>query len=60
MVLGNHDLHLLGIDSGISRNKPRDHLNKLLSAPDLDELINWLRRQPMLQIDHEKKLIMAH
>ncbi|EPV3840632.1 bis(5'-nucleosyl)-tetraphosphatase (symmetrical) ApaH [Morganella morganii] len=60
MVLGNHDLHLLGIYAGISRNKPRDHLNKLLSAPDLDELINWLRRQPMLQVDHEKKLIMAH
>ena len=55
LVLGNHDLHLLGIYAGISRNKPRDHLNKLLSAPDLDELINWLRRQPMLQVDHEKK-----
>ncbi|MEG0278242.1 MAG: bis(5'-nucleosyl)-tetraphosphatase (symmetrical) ApaH [Morganella sp. (in: enterobacteria)] len=60
LVLGNHDLHLLGIYAGISRNKPRDHLNTLLSAPDLDELINWLRRQPLLQIDHDKKLVMAH
>jgi bis(5'-nucleosyl)-tetraphosphatase (symmetrical) len=60
MVLGNHDLHLLAIYAGISRNKPKDHLNKLLSAPDADELINWLRRQPILQVDDEHQLIMAH
>jgi bis(5'-nucleosyl)-tetraphosphatase (symmetrical) len=32
----------------------------LLEAPDADDLINWLRRQPLLQIDEEKKLVMAH
>lgn len=32
----------------------------LLEAPDADELLNWLRRQPLLQIDEEKKLVMAH
>ncbi len=55
LVLGNHDLHLLGIYCKISRNKPKDHLDELLHAPDLDELINWLRRQPLLQIDEEKR-----
>jgi bis(5'-nucleosyl)-tetraphosphatase (symmetrical) len=60
MVLGNHDLHLLAIFAGISRNKPKDRLTPLLEAPDADELINWLRRQPMLQIDEEKKLLMVH
>lgn len=60
LVLGNHDLHLLGVFAKISRNKPRDKLNELLSAPDADELINWLRRQPILQVDEEKKMIMAH
>ncbi|WP_100158786.1 bis(5'-nucleosyl)-tetraphosphatase (symmetrical) ApaH [Proteus columbae] len=60
LVLGNHDLHLLGVFAKISRNKPRDKLNNLLNAPDADELINWLRRQPVLQVDEDKKIIMAH
>lgn len=60
IVLGNHDLHLLAVYAGISRNKPRDRLTPLLEAPDADELINWLRRQPLLQVDDEKKLVMAH
>ena len=59
-VLGNHDLHLLAVFAGISRNKPKDRLTPLLEAPDADELLNWLRRQPLLQIDEEKKLVMAH
>lgn len=60
IVLGNHDLHLLGVYAGISRNKPKDKLTPLLEAPDADALINWLRRQPLLQVDEEKKLVMAH
>lgn len=60
MVLGNHDLHLLAVFAGISRNKPKDRLTSLLQAEDVDELINWLRRQPLLQVDDEKKLVMAH
>ncbi|MCI1680273.1 MAG: bis(5'-nucleosyl)-tetraphosphatase (symmetrical) ApaH [Ewingella americana] len=60
MVLGNHDLHLLAIYAGISFNKPKDRLNPLLEADDADELINWLRRQPVLQVDEELKLVMAH
>lgn len=60
MVLGNHDLHLLAVYAGISRNKPKDRITPLLEAPDADELINWLRRQPVLQVNEEKKLVMAH
>lgn len=60
MVLGNHDLHLLAVYAGISRNKPKDRITPLLEAPDADELINWLRRQPVLQVDDELKLVMAH
>jgi bis(5'-nucleosyl)-tetraphosphatase (symmetrical) len=60
MVLGNHDLHLLAVYTGISRNKPKDRITPLLEAPDADELINWLRRQPVLQVDNDLKLIMAH
>lgn len=60
MVLGNHDLHLLAVYAGISRNKPKDKLTPLLEAEDADSLINWLRRQPLLQVDKEKKLVMSH
>ena len=60
LVIGNHDLHRLAVYAGISRNKPKDRLTPLLEAHDADELINWLRRQPLLQVDEEKKLLMAH
>ena len=60
IVLGNHDLHLLAVYAGISRNKPKDRVSALLDAPDADTLLNWLRRQPLLQVDEEKKLVMAH
>lgn len=60
IVLGNHDLHLLAVFAGISKNKSKDRLQPLLEAEDCDDLINWLRRQPLLQIDHDKQLIIAH
>ncbi|OSM98421.1 bis(5'-nucleosyl)-tetraphosphatase (symmetrical) ApaH [Lonsdalea populi] len=60
IVLGNHDLHLLAVYAGISRPKPKDRLETLLAAPDIDDLINWLRRQPVLQVDEALKLTMAH
>lgn len=60
IVLGNHDLHLLAVYAGISRNKPKYHITPLLEAADADELINWLRYQPVLQVDEKKKIVMAH
>ncbi|WP_367680208.1 bis(5'-nucleosyl)-tetraphosphatase (symmetrical) ApaH [Candidatus Fukatsuia anoeciicola] len=60
IVLGNHDLHLLAVYVGLRRNKQKDRLTELLNAYDIDELINWLRHQPLLQIDHMLKLIMVH
>lgn len=59
-VLGNHDLHLLAVYAGISKNKPKDRLNPLLNARDGDDLINWLRRQSVLLVDDERGLVMAH
>ena len=38
MVLGNHDLHLLAVYAGISRNKPKDRITPLLEAPDVAQL----------------------
>ena len=48
MVLGNHDLHLLAIAEGIREPTSKDTIQDILNAPDLDELMQWLRTQPLL------------
>lgn len=47
-VLGNHDLHLLAVACGVQAVKPRDTFTDVLQAPDRDELLHWLRHQPLL------------
>lgn len=47
-VLGNHDLHLLLRSRGLVGVKPGDRLEEVLAAPDRDELLDWLRRRPIL------------
>jgi len=48
MVLGNHDLHLIAVAYGIRTAKKGDTLNDILAAPDRQELIDWLRKQPLI------------
>ncbi|MXP51132.1 bis(5'-nucleosyl)-tetraphosphatase (symmetrical) ApaH [Pantoea sp. SoEX] len=60
LVLGNHDLNLLSIYAGINNAKPKYNLTKLLKSEDIDDLINWLRCKPLIQIDEQKKIIMSH
>lgn len=47
-VLGNHDLHLIARAAGARPAKPNDTLDDVLSAPDRDELLTWLRARPAL------------
>jgi bis(5'-nucleosyl)-tetraphosphatase (symmetrical) len=47
-VLGNHDLHLLAVVNGIRPAHASDTLDEILAAPDLDELIGWLRSRPLV------------
>ncbi|URJ26830.1 symmetrical bis(5'-nucleosyl)-tetraphosphatase [Candidatus Blochmanniella camponoti] len=60
IVLGNHELHLLKTYFGINGRKRKDYFDAIFNAPDLEELINWLRHQPMLYIDENKKILMTH
>ncbi|RYF82290.1 MAG: symmetrical bis(5'-nucleosyl)-tetraphosphatase [Comamonadaceae bacterium] len=46
-LLGNHDLHLLGVAHGVRKAGRRDTLAQLLAAPDRDALLDWLRQQAM-------------
>ena len=59
-VLGNHDLHLLAVALGGKKTKGKDTLDPILVAPDRDELIDWLRRQPLVHHDPELKAVLAH
>ncbi|PKF51147.1 symmetrical bis(5'-nucleosyl)-tetraphosphatase [Enterovibrio nigricans] len=47
-VLGNHDLHLLAVAEGIMKPKAKDKTLPILEADDRDELLFWLRQQPLL------------
>ena len=59
-VLGNHDLHFLATALGIKKVKPRDKVDAILEAPDRDELIDWLRHQPLLAQHPTHKFILTH
>ncbi len=58
-VLGNHDLHLLGAAAGLRPPKPKDTLEQVLSAPDADPLLAWLRQRPLLHRDGDWALVHA-
>jgi bis(5'-nucleosyl)-tetraphosphatase (symmetrical) len=47
-VLGNHDLHLLARADGLADAKKGDTLDRILEAPDRDELLDWLRSLSMM------------
>lgn len=46
-VLGNHDLNLLACARGIKTIKAKDQTQDLIDAIDSDDLIDWLRHQPL-------------
>ena len=57
-VLGNHDIHLLALWSQITQPGRKDTLQPILSAPDADELLHWLRFRPLLHA--EDGYVMIH
>lgn len=58
-VLGNHDLHLLAVAAGVRPPGRSDTLDKILAAPDRDELLNWLIQQPLMHYEHGHTLVHA-
>jgi bis(5'-nucleosyl)-tetraphosphatase (symmetrical) len=59
-VLGNHDLHLLAAAHGLRKPSKGDTLDDVLAAPDRDELLDWLRRQPMMIEDSASGNVLVH
>lgn len=60
VVLGNHDLHFLAVAMGSSHPRRMDTLDELLEAKDRDELIHWLRQQPLMYTDPSGDFTMVH
>ncbi|MEZ9417560.1 metallophosphoesterase, partial [Vibrio sp. 10N.286.49.E1] len=49
VVLGNHDLHLLAVSLGLFSAKAKDKTQPILDAEDREQLLEWLRQQPLIQ-----------
>lgn len=59
-VLGNHDLHLLAAYAGAKDIRTTSSLYSVLQANDIDELIDWLRYQPLLCYNKKLSFAMVH
>lgn len=60
-VLGNHDIHLLAAYAGYEKFLSKsDTLQKILHAEDAEELINWLRQQPLMVKHPIFNTVMVH
>ncbi len=58
-VLGNHDLHLLAVAEGFVPLHHNDTLQDVLTAPDRDELLVWLRHRPLVHFEHGWLMVHA-
>jgi bis(5'-nucleosyl)-tetraphosphatase (symmetrical) len=59
-VLGNHDLHLLAVAAGKAGIRRGDTLADVLSAPDRESMLEWLRRRPLLHHDASLGYTLIH
>ena len=60
-VLGNHDLHLIAVASGVQKaGDYHSSLEKILQKDDCDELIDWLRHRPLAHYDKALNTLMVH
>ncbi|CAG0987078.1 bis(5'-nucleosyl)-tetraphosphatase (symmetrical) [Rhodocyclaceae bacterium] len=58
-VLGNHDLHLVMQAEGYGKPNSEDTLDEILSAPDRDELMAWLRSCPLFHVEGGYAMVHA-
>ena len=56
-VLGNHDLTLLACARGLKELNERDKTSDVIDAIDSDDLIDWLRKQPLCLFPNEQTIL---
>ena len=59
-VLGNHDLHMLAVAFGATKIRNKDTFADILAASDKDELLNWVRHNPLYHRNKELGFVMCH
>lgn len=59
-VLGNHDLHFLAIALGGHSPNRADTFHDVLQAPDVGDITDWYRNQPLLFADTNLGYAMTH
>ncbi len=58
-ILGNHDLHLLAVAQGSARLKQGDTIEDVLTAPDREQLLAWVRGRPLMHVENGYALVHA-
>ncbi len=58
-VLGNHDISLIAYTIGVYHGRRTD-FPQMMHEDDSDELVEWLRHQPLLIHNKEKDFIVTH
>ena len=58
VILGNHDIHLLGVAAGVRAPGRSDTLDDILLSPDCEGWLNWLRQWPLAHFEHG--ILMVH
>lgn len=56
-MLGNHDLTLIATARGFKKIKVKDNTQQVFDAIDGDELIDWLRRQPLCLFPNDQTIL---
>lgn len=59
-VLGNHELYLLAIAEGVVQAHKKDTLTPILSSPEKDNFITWIRQRPLMHYDATLGFCMVH
>ena len=59
-VLGNHDLHLLATAHRVRKPSVRDTFDDILTSQHRDQLLDWLRQQPLIHYDETLNCVMTH
>jgi bis(5'-nucleosyl)-tetraphosphatase (symmetrical) len=59
VVLGNHDLHLVTQHEGLERPRKDDTLDDVLAASDRQELVDWLRKRPLMHAEGAYAMVHA-
>jgi bis(5'-nucleosyl)-tetraphosphatase (symmetrical) len=54
-----HDFHLLCVAHGVEGARKRDTLDDVLAAHDREELLDWLRRRPLMHVEDGFALVHA-